>query len=392
MIIRKEYNGTELTVALNGHLDTNTAPSLEAELTGALAGVTNLVLDCSELEYISSFGLRVILRLRKTAGLNIRVTNVSREVYEVFDITGFTSIMAVEKAMRFVSAEGLEQLGSGVHSTVYRLDDETILKVVKDMTLEAIRREMRVSKTALAYGIPTAISYDVVRSEEGYGEVYEMFHASVLSAAVMQNPDQRETYLHYFVNMYREIHATDVSGSVLDSVKDRYLAALDEIARYVTAEETVALRKLIEAIPDRTTFVHGDYHMNNVMLHDGELLLIDVGEAGYGHPLFDFAQTAWAYYASTIRWPERCRGITGMDLEEATAVSNGLFPLYFGETGEHLERKMTVIHAMALLRMILIRFLQGWKDQPDYPNRLAIARSELFPNIDLLCELIKSEF
>lgn len=392
VITRKDYKGTELTVALNGHLDTNTAPAVEAELRAALAGVTDLVLDCTALEYISSSGLRTLLRLRKTEGLNVRVTNVSREVYEVFDMTGFTSMMTVEKALRFVSAEGLEQLGAGVHSTVYRLDAETILKVVKDMTLDAIRAEMSVSKTAFAYGIPTAISYDVVRSEEGYGEVYEMLNAGVLSAAIMQNPDQRETYLRYFVDMYREIHTIDVSGSGLDSAKDRYLAALDKIAAYVSAEEVSALRKLIEAVPDRTTFVHGDYHMNNVMLQDGELLLIDVGEAGYGHPLFDFAQTAWVYYATTVRAPERCQKITGMGLEEAIAVRDNLFPLYFGESGEHLERKMTVVHAMALLRMLLVPILQDWRDRPDYTKRLALVRKELIPDIDMLCDLIKSEF
>ena len=76
--------------------------------------------------------------------------------------------IAVENGKLYVYPEG--RIGAGAHGAVYRLDGETILKVVKDMTLDAIHSEVKVSKDVLIYGIPTAISYDVVRTEGGYGE------------------------------------------------------------------------------------------------------------------------------------------------------------------------------------------------------------------------------
>ncbi len=178
---------------LSGRIDATNAAEFERELTDAIsaAAQTEPILDAGGLEYISSAGLRVLMRLRKTLGKEVTVQNVSPEVYEIFDVTGFTSLLKVEKAMRFVSVAGLQRLGGGMHSTVYRLDEETVIKVVQDMTLEAIRAEMQVSKTVFFYGIPTAISYDVVRTEEGYGEVYEMFQAGVLASAVMAAPSTK---------------------------------------------------------------------------------------------------------------------------------------------------------------------------------------------------------
>ena len=386
-------NGT-LFLSPKGRIDSANAAAFEQELTQSISEHPGaaIVLDAAGLDYISSAGLRVLLRQRKSLE-ELTVRNVSPALYEIFEITGFTSLLKVEKALRFLSVEGLEQLGAGVHSTVYRLDGESILKVVKDMTLEAIRAEMQVSKKALFHGVPTAISYDVVRTEEGYGEVYELFRAGVLSAAVMAEPERREEYLDQFVAMYRQIHSVEIGEGELDSVRSRYLAAAEALTPLASPEESALVRRMIETVPEGRSFIHGDFHMNNVMLQDGELLLIDVGEAGRGHPLFDFAQTEWAYLMATAYAPERCERITGMSPEEARFVHERLFPLYFGEAGEALERKLAVVNGMALLRRLLIPFLQNWNEASDaVRERLPAARQDLFPRIGSLCELIKSEF
>ena len=378
-----------------GRIDSSNASFFEKELMQALNDHPGMepVLDAERLEYISSAGLRVMLHLRQKYGRKILVRNVSSEVYNIFDITGFTSMMTVEKALRFVSVQGLEPIGTGAHSTVYRLDEESILKVVKNMSLAAIRAEMQTSKNALFHGIPTAISYDVVRTEEGYGEIYEMFHAGVLPAAVMDEPERIGEFTRRFAEMYRSIHAVEIGEGELENVRERYLAAADQAAPYLTEKEYGQLRKILLTIPERHTFIHGDFHMGNVMLQDGELVLIDVGEAGWGHPLLDFAQTALAYNDMTTIHAGRCRKVLGLDLEQAVYVRDHLFQMYFEETGEALERKMTVVRAMGALRLVLIFFLQGYAELPkDYPDILDRARVNLFPHTDELCELIKSDF
>ena len=98
MTIIKKQNGTALEIALEGRLDTMTAPELEAELNKSLGGADSLTLDFSKLEYISSAGLRVLLSAHKTMNAKggMTVTHVNEIVQEVFEVTGFSEILTIE--------------------------------------------------------------------------------------------------------------------------------------------------------------------------------------------------------------------------------------------------------------------------------------------------------
>lgn len=96
MNIRKNLNGTVLTVELEGRLDTLTAPELEAGLAGSLAALTGLTLDLAGLEYVSSAGLRVLLALHRQLGGKMLVRNVNAGVMDVFEMTGFSKILSIE--------------------------------------------------------------------------------------------------------------------------------------------------------------------------------------------------------------------------------------------------------------------------------------------------------
>ena len=98
MTITKTQNGSSLTVALEGRLDTTTAPELEAELKNSLNDVTELILNFEKLDYISSAGLRVLLSAHKTMAAKgaMKVTHVNEIVQEVFEVTGFSDILTIE--------------------------------------------------------------------------------------------------------------------------------------------------------------------------------------------------------------------------------------------------------------------------------------------------------
>ena len=98
MKIEKNVNGAVTTLNIVGRLDTTTAPVLESAVDGCIAGVQELVLDCSALEYVSSAGLRVILKAQKlmSAQGSMKLTGVNETVMEVFDITGFADILTIE--------------------------------------------------------------------------------------------------------------------------------------------------------------------------------------------------------------------------------------------------------------------------------------------------------
>lgn len=96
--IVKTQDGSKVTLALEGRLDTTTAPQLEAEVKGGLTGVTELVLEFEKLEYLSSAGLRVILAAQKTMNKqgSMVVRHVNETILEVFEVTGFIDILTVE--------------------------------------------------------------------------------------------------------------------------------------------------------------------------------------------------------------------------------------------------------------------------------------------------------
>lgn len=98
MTITKRIEGSALTVAVEGRLDTVTSPDLEAALSESLEGVTDLTLDFSGLEYISSAGLRVLLATQKkmNAQGSMKVCGVNETVGEVFEVTGFADILTIE--------------------------------------------------------------------------------------------------------------------------------------------------------------------------------------------------------------------------------------------------------------------------------------------------------
>ena len=98
MKIEKQLDGTNLTISLEGRLDTMTAPELDKDLQEGLNGITGLVFDLTKLEYVSSAGLRVLLSAQKVMNKqgSMVVKNVNEQILEVFEVTGFTDILTIE--------------------------------------------------------------------------------------------------------------------------------------------------------------------------------------------------------------------------------------------------------------------------------------------------------
>ena len=98
MTIEKKINNEAATLIVSGRLDTQTAPELENELDAVLLGIKELTFDMSELEYVSSAGLRVILKAQKAMNTqgSMKLTGVNDSIMEVFDITGFLDILTIE--------------------------------------------------------------------------------------------------------------------------------------------------------------------------------------------------------------------------------------------------------------------------------------------------------
>ena len=157
-----------LYIVVEGRVDASNAPEVEEKIFSIKNAhpEKHVVIDADNLEYISSAGLRVILRLRKEAP-KLAIINVAADVYEVLDMTGFTDMVTVEKAYPRMSVEGCEFIAKGANGAVYRYDAETIVKTyfARDSLLE-IKQERENARRAFILGINTAIPcFDVQCTE-----------------------------------------------------------------------------------------------------------------------------------------------------------------------------------------------------------------------------------
>ena len=194
----------ETIIQLTGRIDSNNAPKWEQKIMGQLAPGIVCAFDASGLDYISSAGLRVLMKVRKQAGSEVRIFDVSPEVYEILDMTGFTELLTVEKRLREISVDGCEVIGRGFYGTVYRIDPETIVKVYSTPDcIPIIQNEQRLAKRAFVKGVPTAISYDIVRVGDSYGSVFELLKASSFNDHLIREPDNFDTILRQYVEFLK---------------------------------------------------------------------------------------------------------------------------------------------------------------------------------------------
>ncbi|MBQ6554720.1 MAG: STAS domain-containing protein [Firmicutes bacterium] len=291
---------TENTIKLNGRIDSNNAKQFEDELLAAVGeNAETATLDAAELEYISSAGLRVFLKLKKSIKGNVNVINVSNEVYDIFEVTGFTNLLSVKKALREFSVDGLEKIGAGGTADVYRIDEDKIIKVFKPNFMpEMIEREGKKAKEAFLFGVPTAISYDMVKVGKSYGVIYEMLNAEDILHKILKDPENADHYIDIFAELIKKTHSIEVDAADFELTRERRLMSIKAVKGngIISDDELDKMYEIVASAPQRNTFIHGDCHIGNVMmLQDGELMFIDIAACGKGHPIFDMGSMYLIY-------------------------------------------------------------------------------------------------
>ena len=328
------------TIALSGRIDSGNAAQAEQDLLAQLAGVTGgVVLDAENLAYISSAGLRVILRLRKTYP-DLKITNVNSEVYEILEMTGFTEMMTVEKAYRKVSVEGCEVIGEGANGKVYRIDKDNVVKTYKNAdALAEIQHEREVARLALVLGVPTAISYDVVRVGDSYGSVFELLNARSFSKILAKEPEKFDWCVDEYVKMPKKIHAIEVPAGKLPAIKDKILKAIERMKDLLPDGLGDKLLAMAREIPESDHMIHGDYHTKNITLAGDEVLVIDMDTLSVGEPIFDLMGMYNSYVGFSEYDPEIILKFQGFDQTLANRFWHDSLAAYLNTKNEDKIRE-----------------------------------------------------
>lgn len=371
-----------LYIGVSGRIDASNASAAEEKIfeIKSLNQEKHTVIDAEELEYISSAGLRVILKLRKEDS-DLEIINVVPEVYEILDMTGFTDMVTVERAFRRLSIEGCEFLAKGANGAVYRYDDETVVKTyfAKD-ALPEIRQERENSRRAFVLGINTAMPYGIVRVGDGYGTVTELLNATSITKMIRKDEHDIDQPVKYFIDMLKSIHSTEAAHGTFPDMKEIALDWADFVMPHLPEDKGAKLRALVQAVPESNNLLHGDYHTGNVMVQNGEPLLIDMDTLCMGHPIFELGSMFNAFIGYSELDHQVSMDFFGYSFEASARFWEKALRLYIGTDDkavfDTVSEKAQVIGYMRMLRRAIRR-----PNEPASPAKIARCK-------EMLCMLL----
>jgi hypothetical protein len=176
--------------------------------------------------------------------------------------------------------------------------------------------------------------------------------------------------------MLKSIHAIEVADGEVPDMKETALDWADFVSAHLPEEQAAKLRALIEAVPKKNTLMHGDYHTNNIMVQDGEPLLIDMDTLCMGHPVFELGSMFNAFVGYSELDHQETMDFFGYSFETAGKFWNMALKLYLGTEDEavcrSVEEKAMVIGYTRMLRRALRR-----PDEAESPAKIARCKEML---------------
>ena len=329
MIISKEENDNEIVIRVKGRLDTNTCGDLDNEMK-SVDNTKNIVFDFQELEYISSAGLRSILNTKKV-NESTKVINCNSEVYDTFSMTGFTEIIDVSKAKKNISIRGCEIINKGTNNTLYRLDNEKMVKVYNEgYSLDLIKKEIEFTRKAFVLGVPTIIPYELVKVDDLDGAIYEFVNSKSLQQLIVDG-EKIETVVRDMVVLLKKIHSVEPDENELPSYKKKIIEMGTKCKDLLSKENSEKLMSLIYDIPMASTMLHGNFHIKNIMKNNDETIVIDMDTISTGHPIIDLGIIYARYKGISCVDNNKMEQSLGITKEQGEEIIQLIFQYYYND-------------------------------------------------------------
>ncbi len=377
-----------LRIWLEGKMNSQTMPAIDQEAADIRKACPKgrIEFDLDQVSYITSAGLRFFMKLAKQEADRVSAVNASEEIMESFRETGLDTIIDISMKMRQVSVEGCEIIGQGANGVVYRLGEDEIIKVFPaNQDLSVIERERARARAALLSGLPTALSYNTVRVGDSYGIVFEMINSRSLAETLREDEAHFERYAQDYAALLKKIHSTEGDPSIFGHIRDVYEEGIDYCRDWYSEQELDQLRTLLRSIPERKTLIHGDFHPRNIMIIDGELSLIDMGDMSLGDAMFDFLATAATQVNLVKIDPAFAEQFTGMKPETVNRLWNRMLELYYPDADRAgLEKIDHRIALFSKFKAALCPYFARSVDEAIKRGSVEDARQNLIPVIDEL--------
>ena len=227
----------------------------------------------------------------------------------------------MEYNMKEMSIENLVLIAQGGMGKIYRINDEQILKVFNDISMEELQKQKASAVEVFKAMVPTAISFETVRVGDKYGIIYEFLNSASAGKVLAEHPERLQEIGENMGILLKKLHEASMEGRTFEYMNDRML------------------REIVKAIPRGHCLLHCDFHEGNVMIYHDEYLLIDIDEVCIGHPLYDLTYH-YINHEFLAKKPKQLLESTGLTPKLAKESARITRKTYFGA----LDKKTEVLY------------------------------------------------
>lgn len=352
------YNNDDyktLLIFLPERLDNLNIPEIEKAIFEIIESndFEKIIIEASELNYISSIGIRLLIKLAKKEK-NLEVVRVTPDIMNLFTRVGLDTIIPIFSSDKVIYAKGLKVIYETEKFTIYELEKGKALKVVKNNNERnnAIN-EKNFLKRAFLLGVPTLVPYDYVRTLNGkYGVVYEMPKATSFETLLNEGKDENNLVSEFVENL-KAIHSIEVPESIkLYKPYKTSLKILEE-NEIINNEEKEKLIEFYKKLAPKKGFLHNDLDFRNIIkTKDGENLFIHITGFVAGHPIYDFANLYSNYYLFPEGNLEKYNSIFKLEPSKAKKLIKEVLKSYYELNDEELEKLLKLLRIISIIRYL----------------------------------------
>lgn len=296
--------------------------------------------------------------------------------------------------MREVSIDGAELISRSIVRESYRLDDETMVVLrIGPESPEEVEQERKNARACLKLGVPAIFSFETVKCGEKYGAIYEQLHAKTLGHQIMSDPDHFDYYMQLYADTLKKMHSIHVAPDMLPFIEKDYRKSLNAMGNLLTPEELEKCEKLVDAVPDRDSFLAMGFNPGTALYQDGQIFMNAFNYTAYGNPLFELADLceSISFVAKGATKDSFVKFLTNTDRETASRIWDALLHDYFDFSSEEEYRKMDrLLQSFAMLKMVMTAVDVPNLQEDMKAGAINACRQRFLPYIDQLTEQIRT--
>lgn len=245
--------------------------------------------------------------------------------------------------------ENAELLGKGLDSEIYRLNKNSILKVYyPKYQYNKVYNDVVNAKNAMKVNVPVAIPIKTYKVENRFAQLYNLPNAQTFKEMILHHREFLENYGHKFARLIKQIHQIKGDPEVLKNKRDEQIHTYLK-ATWLNGTEKASMSHMISLLPNADTCITGDFHPGNIIVSNGELIFVDLGDFSIGHPYQDISHI---YMFISPTGPEPfSTNVTGLTPDERNTFLKGFMDTYFeGLTRHRVNEELKVVKMFLALR------------------------------------------